>query len=527
MMLVDCQERTSSTSEAFDYMYQQFTCQYCGLSMPWNYIEEHEKIICSKRPSQPPPRMATEDNFTSGRDPGLSQQTIQPPLEQFPYQSFSASSTATTRIPLPGDSLCTSSGTNKTENQHDYPKLAQVNPAQSRLTSDLISNNRATQMPNEEEDVDNNDFGLSIKSRYRQPESANIGQSNFCPDDESQSNVKIGRTADSNLCMKRIFEEFRVFNTGKRTDDLPKFDRIKCHPMASDLPEVDGACNPVTNIKIGAAGVIKSSSEQRRSAFFAPVDDSGYEQLRPSCVYCGLKFTSGSRMTSAVRIIKHEEMCMDNPTNICRMCGQKFGGSHLELTVKDIKNRLNRHIQICERNPYSRLVCPFCQEMFRSSLSRSSHDRLKEHLMVYCNVATKLKSHCKHCGEFMDYGVLETPATKLHAKYCRAHNGQHSHQQSGHGRGEIDRSRLTVEQEANEIIEHLNIILQRASSRENLRTILRQLQLKWHPDRHQLAPNSLHRTTAENAEGAAYSKELANLVFLYVQRQWESAFRSY
>lgn len=259
-------------------------------------------------------------------------------------------------------------------------------------------------------------------------------------------------------------------------------------------------------------------------------------------MFCGTVFTSTFDASSIEQVAAHEEVCKDNPSNMCTFCGQKFGGPISDGPAL-IRSKINSHLSVCPMNPHNAatvtdslkhtyrranqantcthmrntlvwLQCSYCGRHFQSDSRGSAQTHRKYHAQL---CGDNPANWCRYCG--LRFSGTE-PEQALRRRRAHEHNcceRPHAERDYGVGyvpSGESQRARASSsklqsgatsrESNVDSVLKQVKRELQQCSP-PDLRRRLRQLQLKYHPDKNS-DPNAVE-------------------IFNYVQRVWDSAFK--
>ncbi|KAH0486500.1 MAG: hypothetical protein KVP17_000278 [Porospora cf. gigantea B] len=282
------------------------------------------------------------------------------------------------------------------------------------------------------------------------------------------------------------------------------------------------------NRQIGAGS--GNSARENRAAHQSVCPSSPYNSS--SCQFCGLTFTSSFEESSIRRVARHEDNCRQNPANACRHCGQVVG----TRTVRKL------HEKVCLRNPKSHAGCPFCHRQVRTSYERPD---IRKVLDAHCRRCPhNPENSCKYCGmRFVDYHERKDHERRHRSNRRReSSSDEWSQRRPGRGRSptrwqwsdegrqefshassqtgssdtfltntqpyvaeEVDPLKASAQREIQLVAEKAGEV-----SGDELRRLLRHLQLRWHPDKN---------CQTEERE------QIASEVFNFVQEVWNKNFK--
>ncbi|KAH0473923.1 MAG: uncharacterized protein KVP18_002372 [Porospora cf. gigantea A] len=278
------------------------------------------------------------------------------------------------------------------------------------------------------------------------------------------------------------------------------------------------------NRPIGAGS--GNSARENRAAHQSVCPSSPYNSS--SCQFCGLTFTSSFEESSIRRVARHEDNCRQNPANACRHCGNVVG----TRAVRKL------HEKVCLRNPNSQAACPFCHRQVRTSYERPDIRRV---LNAHCRRCPhNPENSCKYCGmRFVDYHERKDHERRHRSNRRRESSSeewserphrrrsptrrQYMHQEFSDASSQTlssDTFLTTTKPCVSEKLDPLKATAQREIqlvaekagnvSGDELRRLLRHLQLRWHPDKN---------CQTEERE------QVATEVFNYVQEVWNKNFK--
>eukprot|EP01057_Protomagalhaensia_wolfi_P006095 Protomagalhaensia_wolfi_Nauph_80__6094@NODE_864_length_1932_cov_10_260433_g651_i0_p1_GENE_NODE_864_length_1932_cov_10_260433_g651_i0NODE_864_length_1932_cov_10_260433_g651_i0_p1_ORF_typecomplete_len449_score43_72zfC2HC_2/PF13913_6/4_5zfC2HC_2/PF13913_6/14zfC2HC_2/PF13913_6/6_2e02zfC2HC_2/PF13913_6/3_6zfC2HC_2/PF13913_6/2_7zfC2HC_2/PF13913_6/0_57DnaJ/PF00226_31/0_00067zfFCS/PF06467_14/6_1e02zfFCS/PF06467_14/1_4e02zfFCS/PF06467_14/9_2e02zfFCS/PF06467_14/0_067zfFCS/PF06467_14/1_2e02zfBED/PF02892_15 len=253
------------------------------------------------------------------------------------------------------------------------------------------------------------------------------------------------------------------------------------------------------------------------------------------CVFCSMEFRSTFDLLALEQVAAHEEVCGQNPRNMCQFCGQSFTGP-IDADPNILRHQLEMHLTVCKASPHNKATCRFCSRTFETNAYGPADMQAVAHMR---NCIQNPRNSCRFCGRQFQAPMDSPPGAtavdkrRQHESSCpervrrpRAHDasyGADAHgmyvptHQASYGNEpspqsappHYSRPSQNPQRLAKNHIKEINMSISNLSVSE-LRRVLRQLQLKWHPDKN---------TKSELDE------KVAILVFQHVQDLWNATFK--
>eukprot|EP01053_Blabericola_migrator_P000232 Blabericola_migrator_1__231@NODE_1060_length_5561_cov_32_202767_g104_i4_p2_GENE_NODE_1060_length_5561_cov_32_202767_g104_i4NODE_1060_length_5561_cov_32_202767_g104_i4_p2_ORF_typecomplete_len461_score57_02DnaJ/PF00226_31/0_00011HJURP_C/PF12347_8/1_4HJURP_C/PF12347_8/2_9e03zfC2H2_3rep/PF18868_1/6_5e02zfC2H2_3rep/PF18868_1/1_9e02zfC2H2_3rep/PF18868_1/4_8e02zfC2H2_3rep/PF18868_1/2_5PyrI_C/PF02748_15/19PyrI_C/PF02748_15/19PyrI_C/PF02748_15/33PyrI_C/PF02748_15/9_2e02PyrI_C/PF02748_15/2_4e02PyrI_C/PF02 len=240
------------------------------------------------------------------------------------------------------------------------------------------------------------------------------------------------------------------------------------------------------------------------------------------CVFCEKQFTSTLNLLALEQVAAHEEVCGYNPRNMCRFCGQTFSAP-IDTAPEVLRRKKEAHLEVCKMSPHNKASCRFCTRQFETNAYGSALNQCTLHMR---NCAQNPRNSCRFCG-LQFRAPLDSPPGLTAVDKRRQHEASCPQRvPRGYRRREYDyeeeryypaprsapvtsvASHDSPERRARKHIIEIDRSVD-GMTKGQLRSQLRQLQLKWHPDKNT-------RTEAD--------ERIAIIVFQHVQSLWNEAF---